>query len=193
MLGFKDEEIPYRIKITAVEEEPLELGNLTSFLYDLVLLHDRLLLILSDEYEYKSHLTLFFYRRGGRPVRKYDRLQVKLITKESPFSIELIIPAAAAAVGLAWTLTKIIEKWADWKEDRAIKRLQRRSLELDIQRKERELRQLISENIGTKLLQRYPREAQEIKERVVRDAIRLGTNEQLLIDKSETLDTTNRK
>ena len=105
----------------------------------------------------------------------------------------MIIPAAAAAVGLAWTLTKIIEKWADWKEDRAIKRLQRRSLELDIQRKEWELRQLISENIGTKLLQRYPREAQEIKERVVRDAIRLGTNEQLLIDKSETLDTINRK
>ena len=37
-MGFKDEEIPYRIKITAVEEEPLELGNLTAFLYDLVLL-----------------------------------------------------------------------------------------------------------------------------------------------------------
>jgi hypothetical protein len=186
-------EVPYRIKIIAVEEAPLELGNLTAFLYDLVLLHDRLLLILSDEYDYKHHLTFFFYRRTGRPIRKSDRLQVKLITKESPFAIELIIPAAVAIAGLGWTLVKMLEKLADWKEDRVIKRLQRRSLELDIERKEWELRELIRENVRQKLLKRYPGEAEEIEERVVRDAVRLGTNEQLAIDKVETLEVSAKK
>jgi hypothetical protein len=181
--------IPYRIRITAVEVTPLELGNLTAFLYDLVLLHDRLLLILSDEYEYERHLTFFFYRRIGRPIRKPDRLQVKLITKQSPLAIELIIPATIAVAGLGWTLVQIIEKLADWKEDRAIKRLQRQNLELDAECKKRELQQLISENIRPKLLQKYRGDAEAIEERVVRDAIRLGTNEQVAVDKVETVET----
>lgn len=188
-MSTESKKTPYRIRITAVEEVPLELGKLTAFLYDLVLLHDRLILILSDEYDYRHHLTFFFYRRTGRPIRKSDRLQVKLITKESPFSIELIIPAAVAVAGLGWTLVKIIEKLADWKEDRAIKRLQKQNLELDAERKKWELRQLIDENIRQKLFQKYPTEAKEIEERVDRDVVRLGTNEQVAIDKVETLET----
>ena len=181
MVTEKDKKNPYRIRITAIEDAPLELGSLTVFLYDLVLLHDRLLLILSDEYDYRRHLTLSSYRRAGRPIRKPDRLQIKLITKESPFAAELIIPAAAV---VGWTLVQIVEKLVDWKDNRAIKRLQRRSLELGV-----ELREPRREYIGRKLLQRYPGEAEEIEERVIRDAVRLGTNEQVMIDRVETLDT----
>jgi hypothetical protein len=183
-------EVPYRIKIIAAEEAPLELGNLTAFLYDLVLLHDRLLLILSDEYDYHQHLTFLFYRRTGRPIRKSDRLQVKLVTKESPFTIELIIAAAVAVPSVGLTLVKIIEKLADWQEERAIKRLERQNRELDIRRKEWELRKLIEHDVEPILSQKYPNEAGGIENAIVRDTLRLETNEQLKIGKVETLETT---
>jgi hypothetical protein len=185
---------PCQIRITTIEMEPLELGNLTAFMYDLVLLHDRLLLILSDEYEYRYHLSPFFYRRTGRPVRKLDRLQVKLVTKKSPFIIELII--ASTAAGLAWTLIKILEKLTDWKEDRAIKRLERRKLELEVERlklpahlEDSELRDLVEESLGSALSRKHPKTAKNIENAVMRDAHRLGTNEQLAIDRVEILET----
>lgn len=67
--------------------------------------------------------------------------------------------------------------------------MQRQNLELDAERKKWGLRQLIDENIRQKLFQKYPTEAKEIEERVDRDAVRLGTNEQIVIDKVETLET----
>ncbi len=182
------EPVPQAIKIMAKEEGTLELDNLSSFLYDLVLLHDRLLLSLSDEYDYRYHSSLYFYRRGGRRIKKTDKLFVKQITKESPFVILMVIGAAASVVGLSWTLIKILEKLRDWKVDEEIKRLQRENLSLDKYIKQQELRSLLEDHVGQKLLEKYPDEVEEIINRTIRDALRLSENEQLKITEVKTLD-----
>lgn len=152
--------IPQAIKIVAEEEGVLELDNLSSFLYDLVLLHDRLLLSLSDEYDYRYHSLFYFYRRRGRRIKKSDKLLVKLITKESPFMILVVIGAAASVVGLSWTLIKILEKLRDWKDC-----------------------------VGQKLFEKYPDEMERIINLTIRDVLRLSENEQLKISEVKTLET----
>lgn len=180
--------IPQAIKIIAEEKGVLELDNLSSFLYDLVLLHDRLLLSLSDEYDYKYHSTFYFYRRTGRRIKKSDKLFVKLVTKESPFVILVVIGAAASVVGLSWTLIKILEKLRDWKVEKEIKELHRNNLALDKHIKQLELRKLLEEYVEIKLLQKYPEEAEEIVNRTIRDVLRLSENEQLKLAEVETLE-----
>lgn len=181
--------IPQAIKIVAEEEGVLELDNLSSFLYDLVLLHDRLLLSLSDEYDYKYHFKFYFYRRTGRRIKKSDKLFVKLITKESPFVILVVIGAAASVAGLAWTLIRILEKLRDWKVDKEIKRLQKEDLLLDKHIKQQELRGLLKDYVGEKLYGKYPDEVEQIIDLTIRDVLRLSENEQLQITEVETLET----
>ena len=181
--------IPQAIKIVAEEEGVLELDNLSSFLYDLVLLHDRLLLSLSDEYDYRYHSLFYFYRRRGRRIKKSDKLLVKLITKESPFMILVVIGAAASVVGLSWTLIKILEKLRDWRVDKEIKRLQRENLTLDKYIKQKELQNLLKDCVGQKLFEKYPDEMERIINLTIRDVLRLSENEQLKISEVKTLET----
>lgn len=181
--------IPQAIKIVAEEEGVLELDNLSSFLYDLVLLHDRLLLSLSDEYDYRYHSSFYFYRRTGRRIKKPDKLFVKLITKESPFIILVVIGAAASVVGLSWTFIKILEKLRDWKVDKEIKRLQKENLTLDKYIKQQELRNLLRDYVGQKLFEKYPDEMEQIIDLTIRDVLRLSENEQLKITEIETPET----
>jgi len=172
---------PQRIRITTDEDSPLALENLSAFLYDLVLFHDRLFLLLSTDYKGKIPSGLAFFRRKGRPIKKSDRLQISLITKESPLLIELIITSILVGVPtFALTFIKILEKLSDWNDDRAIKRIDRLTKEI-------ELRRLIREETERTLLQRHPDEAIEIENSLVKDAMRLGTNEQLGIKKVEAL------
>ena len=180
--------IPQAVKIIAEEKGILELDNLSSFLYDLVLLHDRLLLSLSDEYDYKYHSTFYFYRRTGRRIKKSDKLLVKRVTKESPFVILVIIGAAASVVGLSWTLIKILEKLRDWKVEKEIKRLQKENLVLDKYIKQQELRSLLEDSVGEKLLEKYPDDVEQIIDRTIRDVLRLSENEQLKIAEVKTLE-----
>lgn len=182
------EPVPRAMKIIAEEKGILELDNLSSFLYDLVLLHDRLLLSLSDEYDYRYHSTFYFYRRTGRRIKKSDKLFVKLVTKESPFLILVVIGAAASVVGLSWTLIKILEKIRDWEVEKDIKRLQRENLILDKHIKQQELRSLLEDYVAEKLLEKYPDEIEQILDRTIRDVLRLSENEQLKIAEVKTLE-----
>ena len=171
----------HRIRIFTDEESPLTLENLSAFLYDLVLIHDRLFLLLSTDYKGKIPSGLAFYRRNGRPIKKPDKLQISLIIKESPTLIEIIVPAILVGVPtFALTFIKILEKIADWNEDRAIKRIDR-------QTKEIELHRLIQEETEITLMQRHPAESEELKNSLVKDAIRLSANEQLSIKRIEFL------
>lgn len=188
MLLEEKEPVPRAMKIIAEEKGILELDNLSSFLYDLVLLHDRLLLSLSDEYDYKYHSNFYFYRRTGRGIRKSDKLFVKLVTKESPFIILLVIGAAASVIGLSWTFIKILEKLRDLKLEKEIKELHRDNLALDKHIKQLELRKLLEEYVEIKLRRKYPEEVEEIINRTIRDVLRLSENEQLKIAEVETLE-----
>lgn len=172
---------PHRIRIFTDEDSLLALENLSAFLYDLVLIHDRLFLLLSTDDTVKVPSGLAFYRRGGRPIDKSDKLRVSLITKDSPLSVELIVSAVLVGIPtFAFTFMKILEKVADWNHDRAIKRVDR-------QIKEIELDQLISQETEGILMKRHPDEAQEIKNSLAKDVIRLHANEQLRIRRVEFL------
>lgn len=172
---------PQRIRIFTHEESPLALENLSAFLYDLVLMHDRLFLLLSTDYKGKIPSGLAFYRRNGRPIEKPDKLQISLIIKESPILIEIIVPAILVGVPtFALTFIKILEKIADWNEDRAIKRIDR-------QTKEIELHRLIQEETEFSSMQRHPAESEQLKNSLVKDTIRLSSNDQLGIKRVETL------
>ncbi len=172
------------VRITIDEGSPLALENLSAFLYDLVLIHDRLFLLLSPDYKGKIPSGLAFYRRNRRPIGKSDRLQISLITKESPLLIEVIITAVLVGIPtFALTFIKILEKIRDWNDDKAIKKIDRLTKEIELHR-------LIQEETERAQLQRNPDEAIEIKNSLVKDAIRLGSNEQLYIKKVESPPTT---
>jgi hypothetical protein len=190
MVSDNRKQTPYRIRLTAGEESSLELVNLSSFLYDLVILHDRLLMLFSEEYNYPSYLSFYFYRRSGRPIKKFDRLQVRQVSKESPLTVELLIPAAIGVAAFSWTLIQILEKLADFRNDRAIKGLNRRNLELDVARKEIELRELVERELESVLYRKYSNQTQQVVDAIVKDTIRLDKNGQLAIEKVEVLETT---
>ena len=91
------------------------LNSLMTFLHDLTHLHDRLLLIFSENYEYVQDFPCF--DRNSR-ITAEDQLQVNLITTKGPLSIELIIPTATAAATMpaSFAFLKIIEKAVELKK-----------------------------------------------------------------------------
>lgn len=167
---------PQRIRIFTDEDLPLALESLSAFLYDLVIIHDRLLLF-SPEYNYQVPSGLNFYRRYGRKINKSDRLQISLITNKSPIFIEILV-ASASIVGLLWTVLKIVEKFQDWSDEKAIKRLDRKIKEL-------QYRKLLREELE----HHYPRLDRDQKDyfiaMLLRDVLRLDMNEQVRIKKVE--------
>ncbi len=104
-------EVVTRIKITTVEDDNISLNCLVTFLYDLVNLHDRLLLILSNDYEYIQDFSCL---RNNSPIKEGNQLQVKLITDKAPLEIELMVPSvtdsAVTIVPIGFVLVKIIDK-----------------------------------------------------------------------------------
>jgi len=151
------------IRITATEDSTLALENLSSFLYDIVLVHDRLLLFFNGNYHFAALSGLPFYRRNRRPIDKSERLEISLINKQSPLVIEI---AVATAI-LAWTLIQILRALIDWKLDRQIK--------------EEQLRKLILENIQQSNSLKLPDSYMEFERGLIKDIKRLGMNEQVNI------------
>jgi hypothetical protein len=138
---------PTRIRIITAEDSPLELSSLSSFLYDLVIVHDRLLMLSSNEYPIPRSGSYFYSRKRGS-IKEKDRLQVTRITKESPTAIELMLPYAAYAATLttfSLTFIRILQFFADRKEDRANKAL-------DTQIKQAQLRKLLQDELDRALL-----------------------------------------
>ena len=157
------------IRIFTEEDLPLELEGLSAFLYDLVIVHDRLLLF-SSYYDYQVPFGLNFYRRFGRRIDKKDRLQISLITSQSPIIIE--IGTAAAIATLFLTVLTIVQKLADRPLERRIKELEYRKL------------------LREELKHHYRQVPPDLKEHFVtwllKDVLRLGLNKQIKIEKLES-------
>jgi hypothetical protein len=161
------DEKPQRIRIIASEESALALENLSSFLYDLVLVHDRLLLFFNGDPS-AARSGLSFNRRNGRRIQKSEKLQISLINKQSPLAIEVVIAAAFSTAMLASTLIHILQTLADRKLDRQLK--------------EEQLRKLIRENAQPNHPSQHLDSYIEFENSLVRDATRLGANEQVTIE-----------
>lgn len=171
---FKPELHPRIIRITADEESPLALESLSNFLYDIVLLHDRIHL-LSYKSPYEIATGLPFNRRGGRPIKKSERLQVTFVSKESPLIIEIVGSSVVAILGLI----KIVSLLADWNHDREIKKLTKEI-------KKAELRRILRKEAKELRPNGHPDEIQKIEDILIRDVSRLDNNEQIKITKVET-------
>lgn len=158
-----------RIQIFTDEDSPLELESLSAFLYDLVIIHDRLLLF-SSYYDYQVPFGLNFYRRFGRRIDKEDRLQISLITTQSPIIIE--IGTAAVIATLFLTVLTIVQKLVDRPLERKIKELEYRKL------------------LREELKHHYPQVSPDLKEHFItwllKDVLRLGLNKQIKIKKLES-------
>ena len=98
-----------------------------------------------------------------------------------------LLPTPASVAGLSWTLVKILEKLRDWKVDKEIKQLQKDNLILDKYIKQQELRSLLEDYVGEKLLEKHPDEVEQIINSTIRDVLRLSENEQLQITEVEAL------
>lgn len=196
MLEIPSGKVPYRLRLTLTEvgEDPLTMLSLTSFLYDLLVLHDRLVLF-SSKYKYYYNPHWSFKNRSARErISKSDRLQVELITKKSPFIIDILIPTAAVCAGTALTLIKILEKRRDWANDKDIKRLTKESLEMDVIKKRRDLgiEQQLDKNEYAQLFTGARYEKGDIEDGILEDTKRIDSNEQLEITDIEILEYTNK-
>lgn len=115
-------------------EQKVSIQSLSSFLYDLNLLHDCLALSTISDYE-DFNFTQFFYYRQGRPLKKEHTLYLNSINHNSPLSLEVIIPLAASAAGIPWLLLQSFQKIKNWKLDRRKLEIEVENAELDLQEK----------------------------------------------------------
>jgi len=143
-----EQKVPRGVRLIFADYPNLELSWLSAFLYDLVLLHDRLVLVISHEYEKPDWLFRdnFFLRRIARSaIAPPDRIQVKLIRSASPMILELAFGVAVAAPSVALTFIKVLEKIRDWNEDGRQKRLTSKQMEMDLVERQFELIRLLRE------------------------------------------------
>jgi hypothetical protein len=173
---------PTNIRITAIENSSLELINLASWLYDIILLHDRLLLMRANP-EQAILYSHFYYGRSSRKIHKEDRIRVDIIRKASPLIVEIAIPVTVVATAF-FTIVHSLKigveaagMIADWNQDRAIKRLQRENMELENEK-------LRAENISPEVKQaglQIGITQNKALEMIGKDAKRLSSNAQLAI------------
>ena len=204
MLEIQPGKVPYKLRLTLteVEQEPLTMLSISSFLYNLLVLHDRLIL-LSSRYDYAYDSSWWFYGRQARKrIKKADRLQVDLITRKSPFIIEVLIPAAGVigiSLGSIWTFIQILEKLRDWDDDKAIKQLTRKHLESDVigRSPQRQLDELPPKKIEQEDDEFLTIEQEEVEEKIedtiMKDTKRISDNEQLKITRVEILEYTEKQ
>ena len=108
--------------------------ELSSFLYDFNLLHDCLALTTLPDYK-DYYFAQYCWYRKGRPLHKEHQLYVNKINHNSPLELEVIIPIAAAALGMPWVILQAIEKIQNWKLNR-----EKLQLEINNQQLEKEKR-----------------------------------------------------
>ena len=165
---------PRVLRLTVSESTDLDLSFFSAFLYDLVVLHDRIALAMSPEYEKPRWLTegrYFFSRRARSIIRRGDRLKLGHISRSSPLTVELVLAIAAGVPGAAIVFMKVLQKARDWKEEGRMPRLKREDMELDVARKRLEL-SLILREAGV-------RGDEEILEQVAEDVRRVISNQQV--------------
>lgn len=111
------------------------------FIYDLATLYE--IARLSSDPHYESfRFSRFVLYRNGRPLQSIDQMYVNKIRYESPVEITTAIAvygaAATALASAVWITVQIIEKVYNL-------RLNRRKLELEVQKLEREAQEPIKE------------------------------------------------
>jgi hypothetical protein len=86
------------------------LGDVSSFLYDLELLHDLYAIVLSDHY-YQFGFSRFFWYRKGRKIRPEDKIREVRISNESPLQlvVEIVVGGIAVASGVAYLVLRNLQ------------------------------------------------------------------------------------
>lgn len=113
-------------------KEKVTILDLSSFLYDLTLLHDIVVLISLPEYQdYKFPPSFWF--RNGRPIKSEHELYLNKINHNSPLGLEVIIPSiGVGSVTILWMLLQALEKIQNWK-------LNQKKLGLEVQKLQNEV------------------------------------------------------
>lgn len=138
---------PVKFKMTFAEinvpliqsKKLIPLSDLSSLLYDVDLLNDCVALASIEEYHDFTFSSNFFYR-NARPIKVDHKLHLDTISRNSPIIIELIVPLAAAVLGVPWLLLQAFEKIRNW-------RLNREKLELEVQKLKLDTQLLNIENL----------------------------------------------
>lgn len=120
----------FRIRLTASDETIPILGDVTNFLYDLNLIYEIARLATDPKYKEFQFSKFVFYRKG-RPLEADDRLHIQSLTLKSPLYVEGIFGLVYGAIGAAWGLVQIGEKFAN-------ARLNHRKLKAEVEKLERE-------------------------------------------------------
>lgn len=132
-----------RIKIVTFEQQNPILGDVAAFLYDLTVLHDRLVLLSSGDSRATISRRFFLNRSARRYVSEGQRIRLHTLEMGSPIVLEIILAtqAAGAVAAVGWGLVKILEKI----QDIHIKGEQRESLRLRNIRARQELAEVTTE------------------------------------------------
>jgi len=102
------------------------LEDISSLLYDLVLIHDLGAMLVLSEYR-QYHFTQYFTYRNHRRLAPKHKLRTVAISKRSPLWLDLV----GSATGI-WALIQLVDKVANWK-------LNKKKLLLEIQKLEYEV------------------------------------------------------
>ncbi len=138
---------PVKFKLTFEEQNGTQIGinkvlqlqDFSSLLYDIDLLNDCIVLSTLKDYQEFNFSHYFFYRKG-RPIQNTHKLYLNSISRNSPLSLEVIIPLAAAGLGIPWMLLQGFEKIRSW-------RLNHKKLELEVEKLKLDNQQRRIENL----------------------------------------------
>jgi regulator of replication initiation timing len=97
------------IELQLRHPDQLPLVRVTSFLYDLALLHEYSVLVTDIEFsDYRFNPA--FWRRNGRPLDDTQRLVVEALVLESPLRLRAGLRYSAAAMAALWVFIQAIDK-----------------------------------------------------------------------------------
>lgn len=115
------------INLVCDDKYHLAVRDLSSFLWDIALLHDRVVTFWQNPNDPLLY-TPDFYRRWRRLPPGLD-LEVGKISRDSPLKIELIVATAGGIIVVAKTfveLLRLIQDWSSEKEKKQLENLQTR-------------------------------------------------------------------
>lgn len=114
--------MPLSLLLTCEEEHWPSARDLSSFLWDMTMLHDRIIIFEENPTDPILH-SPNFYRRWRRLPRGLE-LKLGLISKQSPLTIELIVGTAGGLLLAAKTFAEILHLIRDWSLEREKKKLE---------------------------------------------------------------------
>lgn len=102
----------FKLDFTFKDRGIFQLLDLSSFLYDIELMHDLTLLTLGDEYkQYK--FNRYFWYRNGRPIKNEHKIILSEIQEYSPLKLKIIVGLTFALSGSLWAFVQVCEKIYD--------------------------------------------------------------------------------